>query len=134
MSVSPDVNFEMLAKVTEGFSGADVSEICQRAAKNAVREAIAAEEAMLLEEELTEQIEKGDVIYQQVRQKVYDQSLTEKDLAQKFNNLANRQNMLLRSKFLIDTYGYNQVRGLPFKSSELVDVIREISEQMEESS
>ena len=43
-------------------------------------------------------------------------------------------NMLLRSKFLIDTYGYNQVRGLPFKSSELVDVIREISEQMEESS
>ena len=42
-------------------------------------------------------------------------------------------NMLLRSKFLIDTYGYNQVRGLPFKSSELVDVIREISEQMEES-
>ena len=43
-------------------------------------------------------------------------------------------NMLLRSKFLIDTYGFNQVRGLPFKSSELVDVIREISEQMEESS
>ena len=43
-------------------------------------------------------------------------------------------NMLLRSKFLIDTYGYNQVRGLPFKSSELVDVIREIFEQMEESS
>ena len=43
-------------------------------------------------------------------------------------------NMLLRSKFLIDTYGYNQVRGLPFKSSELLDVIREISEQMEESS
>jgi len=43
-------------------------------------------------------------------------------------------NMLLRSKFLIDTYSYNQVRGLPFKSSELVDVIREISEQMEESS
>ena len=43
-------------------------------------------------------------------------------------------NMLLRSKFLIDTYGYNQVRGLPFKSSELVNVIREISEQMEESS
>ena len=43
-------------------------------------------------------------------------------------------NMLLRSKFLIDTYGYNQVRGLPFKSSELVDVIREIYEQMEESS
>jgi 2-oxoglutarate ferredoxin oxidoreductase subunit alpha len=39
-------------------------------------------------------------------------------------------NMLLRAKFLIDTYGYNQVRGLPFKSSELVDVITELSEQL----
>lgn len=42
-------------------------------------------------------------------------------------------NMLIRSKFLIDTYGYNQVRGLPFKSSELVDVITELAQQMEES-
>jgi len=42
-------------------------------------------------------------------------------------------NMLLRAKFLIDTYGYNQVRGLPFRSSELVDVITEIAEQMEEA-
>jgi 2-oxoglutarate ferredoxin oxidoreductase subunit alpha len=42
-------------------------------------------------------------------------------------------NMLLRSAFLVDTYGYNQVRGLPFKSSELVDVITELSQQMEES-
>ncbi len=40
-------------------------------------------------------------------------------------------NMLLRAKFLVDTYGYNQVRGLPFKSSELVDVITELNEQME---
>lgn len=40
-------------------------------------------------------------------------------------------NMLLRAKFLIDTYGYNQVRGLPFKSSELVDVITELNQQME---
>ena len=40
-------------------------------------------------------------------------------------------NLLLRAKFLVDTYGYNQVRGLPFKSSELVDVITEISQQME---
>jgi 2-oxoglutarate ferredoxin oxidoreductase subunit alpha len=40
-------------------------------------------------------------------------------------------NMLLRAKFLIDTYGYNQVRGLPFKSSELVDVITELAGQLE---
>jgi 2-oxoglutarate ferredoxin oxidoreductase subunit alpha len=40
-------------------------------------------------------------------------------------------NMLLRAKFLVDTYGYNQVRGLPFKSSELVDVITELAGQLE---
>ena len=39
-------------------------------------------------------------------------------------------NLLVRAKFLVDTYGYNQVRGLPFKSSELVDVITELSQQL----
>jgi len=42
-------------------------------------------------------------------------------------------NMLLRARFLVDTYGYNQVRGLPFKSSELLDVITELAAQMEET-
>lgn len=42
-------------------------------------------------------------------------------------------NMLLRARFLVDTYGYNQVRGLPFKSSELLDVITELAAQMEEA-
>ena len=36
--VAEDVNLEVLAKVTQGFSGADITEICQRAAKNAIRE------------------------------------------------------------------------------------------------
>ena len=36
--VSPDVDVEMMSKATEGFSGADLTEICQRAAKNAIRE------------------------------------------------------------------------------------------------
>lgn len=35
-----DVNLEELAMATEGFSGADISEICQRAAKLAIRESI----------------------------------------------------------------------------------------------
>jgi len=52
--IAPDISFEVLAKVTEGFSGADVTEICQRSAKIAIREAIAADEAILLEEELME--------------------------------------------------------------------------------
>lgn len=41
--VAEDITFELLADVTDGFSGADITEICQRAAKNAIRESIAAE-------------------------------------------------------------------------------------------
>jgi len=39
--VASDVDVLKLAKGTEGFSGADITEICQRAAKNAIREDIA---------------------------------------------------------------------------------------------
>ena len=35
-----DVDVDYLAKVTHGFSGADLTEICQRACKLAIREAI----------------------------------------------------------------------------------------------
>lgn len=38
--VAVDITYEQLADVTEGFSGADITEICQRAAKNAIRDAI----------------------------------------------------------------------------------------------
>ena len=36
-------------------------------------------------------------------------------------------NMLLRAKFLVDTIGFNQVRGLPFKTQELMDAIKEVA-------
>lgn len=39
--IEPSVNLEQLASATEGFSGADITEICQRAAKNAIRESVA---------------------------------------------------------------------------------------------
>ncbi|KAM7502093.1 hypothetical protein LguiB_000997 [Lonicera macranthoides] len=38
--VSKDVDLRTLAKYTEGFSGADITEICQRACKYAIRESI----------------------------------------------------------------------------------------------
>lgn len=41
--VAPDIDLTALAKATEGFSGADITEICQRACKNAIRECVAAE-------------------------------------------------------------------------------------------
>ena len=38
--IAPDVNVSALAAATEGLSGADIAEICQRAAKNAVLESV----------------------------------------------------------------------------------------------
>eukprot|EP00877_Chromochloris_zofingiensis_P005423 jgi/Chrzof1/14882/Cz09g19130.t1 len=38
--IAPDVDFELLTKFTHGFSGADITEICQRACKSAIRENI----------------------------------------------------------------------------------------------
>lgn len=38
--VSKDVDLKALAKYTQGFSGADITEICQRACKYAIRENI----------------------------------------------------------------------------------------------
>ncbi len=38
--VEPSVDMVKLAKATDGFSGADITEICQRAAKNAIRESV----------------------------------------------------------------------------------------------
>jgi len=38
--IADDITFVQLATVTEGFSGADITEICQRAAKNAIRDSI----------------------------------------------------------------------------------------------
>uniref|UniRef100_A0A7S3MX28 Vesicle-fusing ATPase n=1 Tax=Strombidium inclinatum TaxID=197538 RepID=A0A7S3MX28_9SPIT len=42
--VAPNVSMDFLASQCEGFSGADMTELCQRATKAAIREAIAAEE------------------------------------------------------------------------------------------
>ena len=43
--VARDVNIEVLARSTAGFSGADISEICQSASKMAIREVILKDEA-----------------------------------------------------------------------------------------
>ena len=41
--IAQDISLEFLAKNTHGFSGADLTEICQRAAKLAIRESIEAD-------------------------------------------------------------------------------------------
>merc|ERR1740139_306946 len=42
--IAPNVPLTFIAQKTEGFSGADLAELCQRAAKSAIRDAIAADE------------------------------------------------------------------------------------------
>lgn len=41
--IAKDVDMNFIAKISEGFSGADITEICQRAAKAAIRESIQAD-------------------------------------------------------------------------------------------
>ena len=41
--VAKNVSFDTLGRVSEGFSGADIAEVCKRATKSAIREAIEAE-------------------------------------------------------------------------------------------
>ena len=36
--VAKDVDLNFVAQLTDGFSGADITEICQKAAKSAVRD------------------------------------------------------------------------------------------------
>merc|ERR1711971_1484969 len=42
--IARNVSLAFMAELTEGFSGADLAELCQRAAKAAIRDAIAADE------------------------------------------------------------------------------------------
>jgi len=53
--VAPDVDIDVLARSTHGFSGADISEICTSASKLAIREAILGTEARL------KKIESGEI-------------------------------------------------------------------------
>mmetsp|Transcript_71288 Transcript_71288/g.206396 ORF Transcript_71288/g.206396 Transcript_71288/m.206396 type:complete len:897 (+) Transcript_71288:140-2830(+) len=53
--LDPEINIEVLARSTHGFSGADISEICTTASKLAIREAI------LAAEERNQKIESGEL-------------------------------------------------------------------------
>lgn len=42
--VAPNVMFDFLSELTDRFSGADITELCQRACKIAIRDSVSAEE------------------------------------------------------------------------------------------
>nr|CEL67655.1 TPA: Cell division control protein 48 homolog A [Neospora caninum Liverpool] len=77
--VAKNIPIPFLAQKTAGFSGADLAELCQRAAKAAIRDAIAAEElaqvnagsdGMDAEEE-----EKADIVYE-ITRKHFEEGLS----------------------------------------------------------
>ena len=53
-----DVNVSLLAEVTNGFSGSDLTEICQRAAKSAVRQSIENDIEVLIGQQHFEEVMK----------------------------------------------------------------------------
>ncbi len=59
--LEPGLDLAQLSKATVGFSGADITEICQRAAKNAIRESIEADIARIKAVAAGEVDEKEDV-------------------------------------------------------------------------
>jgi len=42
--IAPNINLDFLAEMLDGFTGADITELCQRATKEAIRESIEADE------------------------------------------------------------------------------------------
>lgn len=58
--IAKDVSLDFLAKSTVGFSGADITEICQRACKLAIRESI--EKAVVIEKERQAKEQRGEEV------------------------------------------------------------------------
>ena len=69
--LAPDVDVDTLARFTNGFSGADITEICQRACKFAIRESIERdlerERAATAETERIERAKKTLILFPRLR-------------------------------------------------------------------
>jgi predicted nucleic acid-binding Zn-ribbon protein len=70
------------------------------------------ERAQQLEEELNENIDKGDNQYTQLKDEIKYQDETELSLSQNLNDLANRSNLLLRSKLNQNKSDFERLRHL----------------------
>lgn len=70
--LGPGVSIEVLARSTHGFSGADITEICQTASKLAIREAI------LIEEERLKKVESGELEEEEGKADASDLLVTKK--------------------------------------------------------
>ena len=73
--IAPDVDMNFMAQITEGFSGADLTEICQRAAKAAIRESIAADARVKAMQELNPDYQVTQDPVPQIGRKHFEEAL-----------------------------------------------------------
>lgn len=73
--IAQDVDMNFIAQITEGFSGADLMEICQRAAKSAIRESIAADARVKAMQELNPEYQIAQDPVPQIGRKHFEEAL-----------------------------------------------------------
>jgi transitional endoplasmic reticulum ATPase len=73
--LSKDIDLNFIANITEGFSGADLTEICQRAAKAAIRESIQADAKIKAMKELNPDYQVAQDPVPEITRKHFEESL-----------------------------------------------------------
>jgi transitional endoplasmic reticulum ATPase len=73
--ISKDVDLGYIAQITEGFSGADLTEICQRAAKSAIRDSIASDAKIKAMKELNPDYKGGADPVPEIARRHFEESL-----------------------------------------------------------
>jgi len=73
--LSKDIDLNFIANITEGFSGADLTEICQRAAKAAIRESIQADAKIKALKEMNPEYQVTQDPVPEITRKHFEESL-----------------------------------------------------------
>merc|ERR1740117_1969251 len=114
--VAPDVDLEFLGKTTHGFSGADLTEICQRSAKMAIRESI--EKEIQMERERKEQGEGDEAMDTEPEDPVPEITRVHFEEAMKFARRSVSDNDIRKYEMFSQTLQQSRGFGSSFKFPE----------------
>eukprot|EP01071_Lankesteria_metandrocarpae_P002032 Lankesteria_metandrocarpae@DN2036_c0_g1_i2.p2 len=98
--VAPNVPLQFIAQTTEGFSGADLAELCQRAAKAAIRDAIASDELRRGAEDMAD-----DSFLNEITRKHFDEAFAGARRSVSVSDLAKYDNFRMKFDPLYKTQG-----------------------------
>lgn len=121
--VAKDVSLEAIAKATPGFSGADLTEICQRACKLAIRESIEKEYSMKNENSMTDSIDEEFDPVPEITTRHFEEAM-------RFARRSVSESDIRRYEMFAQTLQQNQTIGSGFKFSDQ-STINESSNQDE---